>query len=189
MLPVRGNDGLKEFELYLRGLLEEETPIYLEGTRISLPGPNFNALFLTAHAFTHFMLEGLGMRQICDWAMFLKAEQDKVDWDVFYQWMDDLGMSRFINSLNYICVEKLGLELTSNLIVCDGQYADRILNETLFSRSSVYNKGLSKWGTRLAVIRNYFSFGWKYHKICRKSMLVDLMKRVLGVVFDREPSI
>ena len=59
----------------------------LPGTGVLLPPPMFNALFLSYHALGHFLEEGLRLKQLLDWAMFLKKDADKVDWPLFYSWL------------------------------------------------------------------------------------------------------
>lgn len=80
------------------------------GEKVYLPSPNLHALFLLRHAAGHFASEGLTMRQVIDWAFFVKANTDKIDW----VWLNELlvknGMKQFVECLNAICVEELGFE-------------------------------------------------------------------------------
>ena len=46
----------------------------LPRTDVLLPPPIFNAIFLTYHAQAHFLEEGLRLKQLLDWAMFLKRD-------------------------------------------------------------------------------------------------------------------
>ena len=52
-------------------------------SEVLLPPVQWNAMFLTYHACGHFLSEGLRLKQILDWAMFLKKEQNNVDWKAF----------------------------------------------------------------------------------------------------------
>lgn len=80
------------------------------GEKVYLPSPNLHALFLLRHAAGHFASEGLTMRQVIDWAFFVKGNTDKIDW----VWLNELlvknGMKPFVECLNAICVEELGFE-------------------------------------------------------------------------------
>lgn len=42
-----------------------------KGTRIHIPEHTYNAIFILYHGVRHMYSEGVGFRQICDWAMFL----------------------------------------------------------------------------------------------------------------------
>lgn len=56
----------------------------IPGTVVEMPPVQWTAMFLTHHACAHFISEGLRLKQILDWAMFLKAHQNDVDWKAFY---------------------------------------------------------------------------------------------------------
>lgn len=45
----------------------------------------FNALFLTYHALGHFLSEGIKLKQVVDWTMFLLHESTKNNWNEFIQ--------------------------------------------------------------------------------------------------------
>ena len=50
-----------------------------QGVRINLPESTFNAFFILYHAVRHMFSEGVGFRQICDWAMFLYKHHHEID--------------------------------------------------------------------------------------------------------------
>ena len=81
----------------------------LSEMEVLLPPPMFNALFLTYHALTHFLEEGLRLKQILDWAMFLKHGADKVDRGEFYFFCDKFHFRRFADVMNDIAVRYLGV--------------------------------------------------------------------------------
>ena len=62
-------------------------------------------MFLTYHACAHFITEGLRLKQVLDWAVFLQKEQDNVDWDEFYAFCDRHHLRRFAEAITTICVK------------------------------------------------------------------------------------
>lgn len=54
--------------------------VELSGERVYIPSPNLHALFLLKHACIEFAASGLNLRQLLDWAFFVKAHGKKVDW-------------------------------------------------------------------------------------------------------------
>jgi hypothetical protein len=52
----------------------------IPGTAVEMSPVQWTAMFLTYHACAHFISEGLRLKQILDWAMFLKVHQRDVDW-------------------------------------------------------------------------------------------------------------
>lgn len=81
-------------------------------SEVLLPPVQWNAMFLTYHACAHFLSEGLRMKQVLDWAMFLQKEQNSVDWDEFYEYCDRYNFRRFADAITAICVNKLGVIVT-----------------------------------------------------------------------------
>ena len=51
----------------------------LYGEKVYVPSPNLHALFLSRHALEHFASEDVSIRQLLDWAFFVKAHGKDVD--------------------------------------------------------------------------------------------------------------
>lgn len=71
----------KRFQRLTRTYLHEDGYCFekLKGTDVSLPPVNFDALFLFFHMVGHFIHGGVGLRQVCDWALFLSARSADID--------------------------------------------------------------------------------------------------------------
>ncbi len=189
-LPVRGKKDVKELERHLRSvaLPATEEVKYVEGTRLIMPSADFNALFLTAHAMNHFLYETIRLRNMCDWALFLKAEQQHVNWKVFYQWCDKMHYTRFVNSLNYICHHYLGVELCSELKE-DEYHAGLILND-MWEGDTLYNKKhSSKMHVRIGLAMNFIRSSWKYSKIYQRNAFVSLTSQGISMLLDKHPKV
>lgn len=50
-----------------------------EGTDVLLPYPDNDIIFVFTHILQHFFLEGIGLRQICDWCRLLWTYRDDID--------------------------------------------------------------------------------------------------------------
>ena len=184
---VRGSKLFKARERHLQNLLKTTTPDYIADTKLISPCCDFNALFLTTHGFGHFLTEGIRIRHILDWVLFVKSEQANIDWKSLYEWCDRLGYTRYLNTLNAIAVDNFGLELCAEAQL-DRSLAERLLNDCHTS-SSIFNQSSSPWRTRFAILRSYLSSAWKYHKVHRRSILVYLFQIVKGFIFEREPKL
>lgn len=68
-----------------------------------------NALLLLIHPAKHFMNEGLGLRQVCDWAVFLQHYGNSADFKGIWGEMNRQGASRFVCSLSALVVRYLGV--------------------------------------------------------------------------------
>ncbi len=155
----------------------------LSETEALLPPPMFNALFLTYHALAHFLEEGLRLKQILDWAMFLKRDGDKVDWDKFYRICDKFHFRRYANIMNDIAANLLGVEFE---IATTSPYTDKVLHSTLYDKDYVFGSGQSGWANRWHIVRNLFKYRWKYHDIYQHSVFRQLWYYGIGFILKTE---
>lgn len=187
-IAIRGSRTLKEFERHLESTIPKGAT-KIDDSHLIKPSADFNALFITMHSMTHFLVEGIKLRHILDWALLLKAEQNNINWEEFYQWANKMHLTRFADAMTAISVEHLGLQITNPAIHTTSPYAERILRDTIENSEGLFNKGYSSWKARFMQIRNRLSFAWKYHKIYQKSLIVELSKSVFAFLFERHPKL
>ncbi len=77
---------------------------------VSVLPPTLNMVLLTAHAFNHVVSGGLGLRQICDWAVVLKSTRGDVDFVLLKQWLDELHLTKMFRVLACFAVSYLGFK-------------------------------------------------------------------------------
>lgn len=184
-LSVNDGKATKALERTLRRLVEQQGgDVAIGNSNLYCPPADFNALFLTAHAMSHFLYESIKMRHVLDWALFLKAEQDNVDWDNFWIWCDRMHYTRFVQCMNYICVHQLGLRIDAFAVEENGtvkRLAVRVLQDIL-EGDSLYTKGYKGLRFRIALAASYFKSMWKFHKVYQHSALWLLAKRAAGML-------
>lgn len=184
LLSIRGNRCLKQLEAYLRHIAFVNPPKYVNDTYLEYSSPTFNAIFLIAHSFSHFLDEGIKLRHILDWALLLKTEHNNINWDQFYYWCDKLHYTTFAKSLTSISIIYFGLNISNEKVLSDDKYNKKILND-IFESQGVYNKGYSLWKRRFVLLGRSIASLWKYHQIYKKSLSVIILKRVAGLIFER----
>lgn len=106
---VRGSRRAKRFERHLQRLLAEGPLSCIPETALLVPPPDFNALFLAKHALSHFLTEGISLRHLCDWAVFIDREGDAVDWTAFRKVAAEDRLLRFAEILSDLSVRYLGV--------------------------------------------------------------------------------
>lgn len=185
---IRGSRKMKEFEKHLQHIMHNDTGYIDDGNTLIKPSCDFNALFLTSHAMTHFLVEGIKLRHICDWAMLLHHEQNNIDWLRFYHWTDKLRYTRFANTITSIGHTYLGLEIVNSQIKQECKYCSSILDD-IFQSNSVFNKGYGVWRSRVLSIKNRLLSLWKFHKIYQQSATKTILVQVWGFIFDRNPKL
>lgn len=158
----------------------------LPESEILLPPVQWNAMFLTYHACAHFLSEGLRLKQILDWAMFLKKEQNNVDWKSFYDYCDRYHFRRFADAMTAISVEYLGLRIENSDVKIGSPYVEKILRSTLYDDDYIYNAGESIWKSRWHVLRSLFKYRWRYEEIYQESIFKQLWWYASGYLFHTE---
>jgi len=103
---------------------------------ISFPGPSpfDNAMVLLLHMQRH-LNKGIGLRQLCDWIMFVNSNSHPELWDELLPFLEKTGLKRFAAVLTKIGVIYLGLnsELCSWCLEADNNVCDMMLQEILNS--------------------------------------------------------
>ena len=158
----------------------------LPGTGVLLPPPMFNALFLTYHAQAHFLEEGLKLKQLLDWAMFLKRDADKINWPEFYALCEKFHLRRFADVTTDIAMNFLGVKIDNPELVTNSPYTAKVIHSTLYDRDYVFGSGQSGWANRWHIVRNLFKYRWKYNDIYQRSILWQLWWYAIGFVFKTE---
>ena len=159
---------------------------YFPNSSICLPPAQWNAMFLTYHACAHFITEGLRLKQVLDWAMFLQKEQEKVNWEQFYVYCDRHHLRRFADAITSICVKHLGIQILNSTIKTESPYADRVLQSALYDDDYIYGAGESLWESRWHLIKSLFRYRWKYEDIYQQSVWKQLWWYFTGFLFHTE---
>lgn len=92
-----------------KGLSNNLVPINIEGVIVNTPSDSFNAFYLFFHMQRHFLLGGIGLRQMCDWILFLHTHCGKIDSAFFESTLDALKLRTVWNMFASIAVDYLGL--------------------------------------------------------------------------------
>ena len=179
---------------YMRDVLEKESPkVDIDDCSVNVLPDTFNALYLFMHLFHHFIYsDGVGLRQFCDWALFLEKKADSIDYAEFREMSEALGLKRAVSIFGAIAIDYLGLdpekfpfqidEATRNMskpVLTD------ILNGGSWGRN--HYKDLDKDASFAQRIKYYnFRFGraFRYGHICRKETYSFLVWRFFSAIFN-----
>ncbi len=185
---VHTRDGKrgKRLEKELEDALCVPDSCFFEQGCFKYPPVQWNAMFLTYHACAHFISEGLRLKQILDWAMFLKAHQCDVDWGAYYAFCERNHLRRFTDTMTTISVKYLGIKLLVPDIICDSPYADKVLKSALYDEDYVFGSGKGNWYNRFHLIKNMFHYRWKYEEIYQTSVWKQLWWYATGFILKTE---
>lgn len=101
----------------------------VEVTLAPLP---FDTAFVLIHSVQHFLNEGIGLRQICDWACMLHAQRDLPGKEEIALLLKSFGLEKAARVFGALAVRYLGLSIEVLPIVYqqkDIQTADWLLND------------------------------------------------------------
>lgn len=158
----------------------------LRDTGALLPTPLFNALFLTYHSLMHFLIEGLRLKQLLDWAMFLKRDADLINWPDFYLLCGKYHLRRFVDVATDIAVHNLGVNITNPRIVVSSPFTPKVIHSALHDKDYVFSSGEGGWHNRCHIVKNLIKYRWKYHDIYESSVTMQLCQLGFGFLFKKE---
>ena len=91
------------------GMHSDLVPLDFAGVPVMSPSVDFNVFFIFNHFWHHFIADGVGLRQLCDWVRLMHANHGKINLDYL---SDVLGKMRLVKEwqvFGYIAVNTLGL--------------------------------------------------------------------------------
>ena len=117
------------------------------GTAVNTPADDFNAFYIFNHLWHHFMTSGIGLRQFCDWMMFLHRHGSAIELTKLKAMLEDMDMMKPWKAFGCILVEELGLPSEEFPFYDPGcsskknSILTRVLQEGNFGKERDYYKG------------------------------------------------
>jgi len=181
-----GKNG-KLLEKDLEEALKVEDELFPKlGEYVVCPPIQWVAMFLTYHACGHFISEGLNLKQLIDWAMFLDKHQNDVDWGLYYEFCSRYHLTRFADVATAIAKDYIGIKITNGNIRCESLYTEKVLHSALYDDDYVFGSGKGNWHNRFHLVRNLWTYRWKYRDIYQMSPLRQLCYYAIGFIFKTE---
>ena len=184
VLPKRYNTKYQE----IAGAGLSENPVILKfgETDVRTPETTFNAFFIFDHMWRHFVTEGVGFRQLCDWTMFLHANRDKIDEERLKSILESLDLMRPWKVFGQVAVTLMGLpadEMPFNDASCS-KWVDKVSARMM--REGNFGHEREDWNTVPRVsffdkVRVFFMIARRYFAlvpIFGKVVLVEYLSRM-----------
>lgn len=164
----------KRYNEIIDTILEtEKAYIEIEGCRIAVLPPLANALQMLSHMLRHIIFSGLGLRQICDWVLFVHSNQANIDKELFIKYARELQLWGTYKIVTAIATDYLGLSMEYAL--CDISKSDKRMAKKAFCLIMTYGN-FGQYGehaiasTKKEYLQSYI---WKvkncirFHKVAR----------------------
>ena len=166
-LSMRVEAGIDEVldDLFCRGNVKSWD---CNGTQVFLPSPDNDVILVFTHFLHHFFIEGVGLRQICDWCRLLFTYKDSLNYELLESRIKAMGLMSEWKAFGALAIEYLGypkdsmpllnvnVDLNANL----KRKADRIMELVLECGNFGHNKDLS-YRTRYSGITYKIVAAWR----------------------------
>ena len=187
---VRGKRRLKKLDDYLKELLMGLDKIdyqYIDGTCTISPPPLFNVIFFIQHAYSHFMNEGLTLKNICDWGVLVKTYYYNGDsfWHNYNNVCKEYGFLNFSDSLSRIIYLVCGVKAPWFLSPPDLQPHDYLLLSDCFKKPVVKVTFKNSNLTHIQQAINKVGGFWKYKYYSDYSLIADVFLSFWGTIVDK----
>ena len=85
--------------------------IEINGTKVPTLSPIYNIIYVFEHVLHHFFIDGVGLRQFCDWAMCVERLEMKGEWkEVLEKHLEGIGLRKAFAGMGAILTDYLGLK-------------------------------------------------------------------------------
>lgn len=115
------------------------------GTTVFLPSPDNDVILIFTHILEHFFVEGVGLRQVCDWCRLLWTYKDSLNYGLLESLIKQMGLMTVWKSFGSLAVDKLGMPKEA-MPMYDSRYmtkGERVLERILKSGNMGHNNDLS----------------------------------------------
>ena len=153
---------------YMEQALRHTEPVELHGYAIPVLAVPYQLVSLLAHMERHMGSTGIGLRQMCDWAVAVQARRAQIGEDEL-QTLERCGLLPFAQVITKLCERYLGLPPLAWAQDAPDALADAVMNDVLTSGnfhaqgrerniSSVMIDRAGENGARSWVVRNYVRY-------------------------------
>lgn len=102
----------KRFQAWITEELEHSPrrrTVTIGNTDVTIPSYDFDAIFIFQHAWNHLLTGGIGLRQLCDWALIFRNHAEDIDSERLKANIRRFGMTRAWKLFASIAVDYLGV--------------------------------------------------------------------------------
>ena len=96
-----------------------------------MPSHFHHGVILLLHTATHLTSEGIGLRHICDWAVFVNSFSNDDFVKTFEAPLKQMGLWRFAQLLTLCCQKYLGADKKNFAGDCDSELLDAMITDII----------------------------------------------------------
>lgn len=126
---VAVGDTIREF---LSVMPQNAVIASVEKDTFHMPPPAYHAMVLLLHMQHHVTCDGMGLRHLCDWAVFVQKTAHETFWqETLLPLLRKVGLYKFASVMTGICVRHLGIRYPEGMEEAAADLCDNVLYEIL----------------------------------------------------------
>lgn len=98
---------------------------------VRVPSDEMNRVYMLVHMYRHVFSEGIGLRQMMDYAMLLKRGCTEEEKAVFYRQAKELNLHGFAGAVMYVMERVFGMDKSCLLTEPDSKRGEKLLEEIM----------------------------------------------------------
>lgn len=106
---------LKNSNVFEREIWERVVPGELNQTPVLFLSSEDLAIHLCIHMAGHFITCGFGLRQLCDFVLLIESSAVEMDWNLFRQLEEQLGIALFVSALFAVFSRLFGMKIPAEV--------------------------------------------------------------------------
>lgn len=170
-MNVHSHCSTRKIENLLKSMAQDAVQVKTkDGTDVWLPSANFNALFVLRHMAAEFAANGMILRQVADWGLFMKEHRQEIDWNQILQIIKELNMHKFLDAVNYICYTYLRFDKDVFVGFGDESYGERVFAD-LFNPENYKQKKSGLLAYLYDRLQNWWRNRWRHKIVYSDSLL------------------
>lgn len=99
----------RKFDEIMEKAKTEPDTIYIGNATVPVLSPTYNAFYQTVHIYHHIIKEGIGLRQLCDFAIYLHRYHAEIDDEKLHRMLAFFHYNHVFCAIGSILVDYLGL--------------------------------------------------------------------------------
>lgn len=144
VISKRVDEGIDKVleDLFYRGNVRSWN---CNGIQVFLPSPDNDVILVFTHFLHHYFVEGVGLRQICDWCRLLYTFKDSMNIKILESRIRKMALMSEWKAFASLAVETLGMPVES-MPFCDARFTDKgekVLRRVLKNGNFGHNNDLS----------------------------------------------
>lgn len=161
IISKRVDDGIDDVldALFCRGNVRSWD---CNGTQVFLPSPDNDVILVFTHFLHHFFIEGVGLRQICDWCRLLYTYKDSQNYGLLESRIKAMGLMSEWKAFASLAVNTLGMPVDA-MPFYDARFKDKgekVLRRVLKNGNFGHNNDLS-YRSRYSGMTYKFVAAWR----------------------------